>query len=244
MCVGIRIVRALSARARATAWRIHQVASVENLKPLRWSNFSAARTRPIVPSWIRSRKGRPWLRYFLAIETTRRRLASTISCLARCSPRSIRFASSTSCAAVSRSTLPMSFRKSCSESVVTSRGSSGPGAGPAKALWIPAWFALEGTLLPSSALHPRGNPVGSNANSRANGDARCATQESNRLRSKPAQTCFPASFGQSGPCSERDRVLALDDVFDLERLRLARKLDPYVLQHRHEALAERVELLS
>ena len=64
------------------------------------------------------------MRYFLAIETTRRRLASTISCLARCSPRSMRFASSTSCAAVSRSTLPMSFRKSCSESVVTSRGSS------------------------------------------------------------------------------------------------------------------------
>src|SRR5919204_435659 len=75
----MRIVRALSASARATAWRIHHVAYVENLKPLRWSNFSAARTRPIVPSWIRSRKGRPWLRYFLAIETTRRRFASSIS---------------------------------------------------------------------------------------------------------------------------------------------------------------------
>jgi hypothetical protein len=36
----------------------------------------------------------------------------------------MRLASSTSCAAVSRSTLPMSFRKSCSESVVTSRDSS------------------------------------------------------------------------------------------------------------------------
>ena len=32
---GMRIVRPLSARARATAWRIHQVAYVENLKPLR-----------------------------------------------------------------------------------------------------------------------------------------------------------------------------------------------------------------
>ena len=31
MCTGIRIVRALSASARATAWRIHQVAYVENL---------------------------------------------------------------------------------------------------------------------------------------------------------------------------------------------------------------------
>src|SRR5207253_2088605 len=56
MCTGIRIVRALSASARATACRIHHVAYVENLKPLRWSNFSAARTSPIVPSWIRSRK--------------------------------------------------------------------------------------------------------------------------------------------------------------------------------------------
>ena len=73
---------------------------------------------------------------------------------------------------------------------------------------------------------------------------RYATQEPNRLRTKPAQTCTPASFGRSGPCSERDRVLALDDVFDLERLGLARKLDPNVLQRRHEALAERVELLS
>ena len=34
-CTGIRIVRALSASARATAWRIHHVAYVENLKPLR-----------------------------------------------------------------------------------------------------------------------------------------------------------------------------------------------------------------
>ena len=32
---GMRIVRPLSASARATAWRIHHVAYVENLKPLR-----------------------------------------------------------------------------------------------------------------------------------------------------------------------------------------------------------------
>ena len=31
MCTGMRIVRALSAMARVTAWRIHQVAYVENL---------------------------------------------------------------------------------------------------------------------------------------------------------------------------------------------------------------------
>ena len=35
MCTGMRIVRALSAIARVTAWRIHHVAYVENLKPLR-----------------------------------------------------------------------------------------------------------------------------------------------------------------------------------------------------------------
>ena len=62
MCTGMRIVRALSASARATAWRIHQVAYVENLKPRRQSNFSTARISPSVPSWMRSRNGRPWLR--------------------------------------------------------------------------------------------------------------------------------------------------------------------------------------
>ena len=34
MCTGMRIVRAWSAIARVIAWRIHQVAYVENLKPL------------------------------------------------------------------------------------------------------------------------------------------------------------------------------------------------------------------
>ena len=42
----MRIVRLLSAIARVMAWRIHHVAYVENLNPLRQSNFSAARTRP------------------------------------------------------------------------------------------------------------------------------------------------------------------------------------------------------
>ena len=40
--------------AREHAWRIHQVAYVENLQPRRQSNFSTARVSPIVPSWIRS----------------------------------------------------------------------------------------------------------------------------------------------------------------------------------------------
>jgi hypothetical protein len=82
-CKGMRIVLALSANPRATACRIHQVAQVENLNPRRWSNFSAARTNPIVPSWIRSRSGKPRPRYFFAIDTTRRRFASTIFCFAR-----------------------------------------------------------------------------------------------------------------------------------------------------------------
>ena len=33
MCTGMRMVRAWSAMARVMAWRIHQVAYVENLKP-------------------------------------------------------------------------------------------------------------------------------------------------------------------------------------------------------------------
>ena len=60
MCTGIRIVRALLATPRCTACLIHQVAYVENLKPLRQSNFSAARIRPMIPSWIRSSSDSPW----------------------------------------------------------------------------------------------------------------------------------------------------------------------------------------
>ncbi len=59
MCTGIRIVRALFATPRCTACRIHQVAYVENLKPFRQSNFSAARISPMIPSWIRSSSVRP-----------------------------------------------------------------------------------------------------------------------------------------------------------------------------------------
>ena len=73
MWTGIRIVRAWSAIARVIAWRIHQVAYVENLKPRRYSYLSTARIRPVLPSWMRSRNDRPRLRYFLAIDTTSRR---------------------------------------------------------------------------------------------------------------------------------------------------------------------------
>ena len=82
-------------------WRIHQVAYVENLKPCRQSNFSAARINPKMPSWIRSRsvRSRDW--YFFAIETTRRRFELIMRSFASWSPRSMRLASSTSSAAVS-----------------------------------------------------------------------------------------------------------------------------------------------
>ena len=62
---------------RVIAWRIHQVAYVENLKPLRQSNFSTACIKPRLPSWMRSRSGRPDAWYFLAIDTTSRRFDCT-----------------------------------------------------------------------------------------------------------------------------------------------------------------------
>ena len=47
----------------------------------------------------------------------------------------------------------------------------------------------------------------------------------------------------ASPAPDRQAiVLALEDVVDLEHLGLTR-LDPNVLQHRHEALAERFELV-
>ncbi len=60
-----------------------------------------ARFSPITPSWTRSRSGRsrPW--YRLAMEITRRRFELIIRSFAAASPRSTRFASATSSAAVS-----------------------------------------------------------------------------------------------------------------------------------------------
>src|SRR5664280_282733 len=133
--------------ARVIAWRIHHVAYVENLNPLVWSNFSTARMRPRLPSWMRSRKARPRLRYLLAMETTSRRLASMRASLASWPPRTslrsaarwavdslatpasaassrraaslpatILSASSTSSAASSNFTLPISLRYMCTGS--------------------------------------------------------------------------------------------------------------------------------
>ena len=70
-------MRPVLAMPRVMAWRIHHVAYVENLKPLRQSNFSTACIRPRLPSWMRSSSGRPEAWYFLAIDTTRRRFDCT-----------------------------------------------------------------------------------------------------------------------------------------------------------------------
>ena len=65
------------AMPRVIAWRIHHVAYVENLKPLRQSNFSTACISPRLPSWMRSSSGSPDAWYFLAMETTSRRFDCT-----------------------------------------------------------------------------------------------------------------------------------------------------------------------
>ena len=88
---------------RVMAWRIHQVAYVENLKPLRQSNFSTACIRPRLPSCTRSSSGSSAAWYFLAMETTRRRLAltkvSAASSPSRMARRSSRFRGTVSCLA-------------------------------------------------------------------------------------------------------------------------------------------------
>ena len=50
---------------------------MENLNPFRQSNFSTACINPKLPSWTRSRRGNSVDWYFLAMDTTRRRLAVT-----------------------------------------------------------------------------------------------------------------------------------------------------------------------
>ena len=85
-----------------------------------------------MPSWIRSSSvsSEPW--YFLAIETTSRRLALIMRSLALRSPRSIRLESSISSSGVSSRWRPISLRKSWSVSVVAAASAaSSTGAGSA-----------------------------------------------------------------------------------------------------------------
>src|SRR5437867_2537945 len=76
---------------------------------------------------------------------------------------------------------------------------------------------------------------------------RRSAPERSRAELSPRRTGAnpPPPFRSASPALARYAiVLALDDVVDLEHLRLARKRDPDVPQHWHEALTERVELLA
>ena len=145
MCTGIRIVREWSAIARVTACRIHQVAYVENLYPRRYSNLSAARIRPILPSWIRSSRCSPRLTYFLATDTTSRRFASTRSCLARsasCSPWRI--------------TVSVCFNSSSDAAALTSRFLISRFSSRIRGCWaaLVLAFQLRSARGPDGSTHP------------------------------------------------------------------------------------------
>ncbi len=64
--------------------------------PLVSSNLWAARIRPRLPSLIRSARETPWFWYFLATETTKRRLLRTSLSSASASPARMRWARVTS----------------------------------------------------------------------------------------------------------------------------------------------------
>ncbi len=66
---------------------------MENLKPLRQSNFSTVCMSPRLPSCTRSSSGRSAAWYFLAIDTTRRRLPLVNVCTAASPARTIRCSS-------------------------------------------------------------------------------------------------------------------------------------------------------
>src|SRR5918995_277652 len=107
MCTGTLMVRPLSATARCTACLTHQVAYVENLQPRSGSNFSTAFIRPMLPSWMRSSKGSPIPRYFLATLTTSLRFFSMSLWRAPLSPDLALLERSISSACVS--SLPLSM---------------------------------------------------------------------------------------------------------------------------------------
>ena len=101
---------------------------MENLKPLRQSNFSTACIRPRLPSWMRSSRGRPEAWYFLAMDTTNRRLDCTKVCWAPSPCRVVRrssrflagvrpFGAAASCASASRPA-SMAWAKRTSSSLV------------------------------------------------------------------------------------------------------------------------------
>jgi len=86
-------MRLCSASAWRMAWRIHHTAYEMNLMPFVSSNLWAARMRPRLPSLMRSARETPWFWYFLATETTNRRLERTSLSSASASLSRIAFAS-------------------------------------------------------------------------------------------------------------------------------------------------------
>src|SRR5437763_5790891 len=99
----------------------------------------------------------------------------------------MRLASSTSCAAVSRSTLPMSFRKSWSESVVISRA-TGAGAFCAMVLRITATFGLADICSPVSEPAHREESRRPNANGPEKRVVATKRKEEASARSSTAKT--------------------------------------------------------
>jgi hypothetical protein len=74
-----------------------------------------------------------------------------------------------------------------------------------------------------------------------------AAAEGNPPRNEKTQgdsECLTWVFSFVLSASRRCPALALDGVVDLEHFRFTGKLDPDILQHRHQPFAERVELLS
>src|SRR5215211_3603792 len=113
MCTGTLMVRPLSATALCTACLIHQVAYVENRKPRSGSYFSTAFISPMLPSWIRSSKGSPYPRYFLATETTSLKFFSMSLWRARLSPALVRLLRGTSLVLCARRVLWVSVITWC-----------------------------------------------------------------------------------------------------------------------------------
>ena len=119
---------------------------------------------------MRSRNETPRLRYFLAMETTSLRLASTNLSLDLLHPRAMPLASRISSAWVRRGTLPISARYILMESPVAT----------AWAIWTAGawetWMAEDTTACPpeASAASPSTNVISSSSNAALNSSTSAA----------------------------------------------------------------------
>src|SRR2546429_310518 len=93
---GTSTMRDCSASPCRTAWRLLHTAAEMNFWPLVSSSLLSAPVRPRLPSLIKSESDTPWFWYFLATETTNRRLERTSLSSASASLCLIRWASVTS----------------------------------------------------------------------------------------------------------------------------------------------------